>query len=266
VFIGIEGASVYSARAANRSDVGRATLIGFTVVLALLTAVSVLSLGVLSQADMAALKNPSMAGVLTKAAGPWGAALVSVGLMVSVGGALIAWIMLAAESLFTPAKDGLNPRAMARENASGSPAVALWVTNGATQLFLLLTLWANATYLALISLATSMILVPYLLTGIHALYSAWNGTGYARGERVRSRDIALAALACVYCIWLLYAAGPKYLLLSALLYAPGLLVFAWARREQKRKVFTAAEFAGAALLLAAAAVAAYLLGTGQIKL
>ena len=29
VFIGIEGASVYSSRAANREDVGRATVIGF---------------------------------------------------------------------------------------------------------------------------------------------------------------------------------------------------------------------------------------------
>ena len=266
VFIGIEGASVYSARAARRSDVGRATLIGFVSVLVLLMAVSLLSLGVLGQADLASLKNPSMAGVLNKAAGPWGAALVSIGLLVSVGGALLAWILLAAESLYTPAKEHLMPRAMARENAKGSPATALWITNGATQGFLLLTLWANATYLALITLATSMILVPYLLTGVHALRSAWNGTGYERGERARSRDIALAGLASLYCVWLLYAAGPKYLLFSALLYAPGLLVFAWARREQKRSVFTTAESIGAALLLAAAALAAYLLGTGVIKL
>ncbi|MGE1104306.1 amino acid permease, partial [Peribacillus simplex] len=36
VFIGIEGASVYSARAQRRSDVGTATVIGFLGVLALL--------------------------------------------------------------------------------------------------------------------------------------------------------------------------------------------------------------------------------------
>ncbi|WP_207817561.1 amino acid permease, partial [Pseudomonas sp. 67(2021)] len=43
VFIGIEGASVYSARAEKRSDVGRATVIGFLGVLALLVLVNVLS-------------------------------------------------------------------------------------------------------------------------------------------------------------------------------------------------------------------------------
>ena len=35
VFIGVEGAAVYSQRAAKRSDVGRATVIGFAGVLVL---------------------------------------------------------------------------------------------------------------------------------------------------------------------------------------------------------------------------------------
>ncbi len=266
VFIGIEGASVYSARAAKRADVGRATLIGFGVVLALLMAVSLLSLGVMGQADLAALKNPSMAGVLDKVAGPWGAKLISIGLLVSVGGALLAWILLAAETLFSPAREWLMPRALAHENGRASPAAALWVTNGLTQAFLLLTLWSNATYLALILLATSMILVPYLFTGLHALRSAWQGTGYQGEMRGRSRDLLIAAFATVYCVWLLYAAGPKYLLLSALLYAPGLLVFAWARKEQKHQVFKAAEWGVAAVLVAAAAVAGYMLSTGDLKL
>lgn len=266
VFIGIEGASVYSARAANRADVGRATLIGFGVVLVLLMAVSLLSLGVMGQADLAGLKNPSMAGVLEKAAGPWGAKLVSIGLLVSVGGALLAWILLAAETLFTPARERLMPRALARENGNASPAAALWVTNGLTQAFLLLTLWSNATYLALILLATSMILVPYLFTGLHALRSAWQGTGYNGETRGRTRDLLIAAFASVYCIWLLYAAGPKYLLLSALLYAPGLAVFAWARRELDQRIFSAAEWGVATVLVAAAGVAAYMLSTGSLKL
>jgi arginine:ornithine antiporter/lysine permease len=266
VFIGIEGASVYSARAAKRSDVGRATLIGFVLVLALLMAVSLLSLGVMGQADLAGLKNPSMAGVLEKAIGPWGAKLISIGLLVSVGGALLAWILLAAETLFTPAREKLMPRALARENANASPSAALWVTNGLTQVFLLLTLWSNATYLALIMLATSMILVPYLFTGVHALRSAWSGTGYETDTRGRSRDLAMAVLATVYCVWLLYAAGPKYLLLSALLYAPGLAVFAYARREQGRSMLQGAEWLVAIALLAAAAVAGWMLATGALKL
>jgi arginine:ornithine antiporter/lysine permease len=105
VFIGIEGANVFSARAAERVNVGRATVIGFVITLLLLIAVSLLSLGILGQPELATLKNPSMAGVLEAVVGPWGAMLISIGLIISVGGALLAWTLLAAESIFTPAKE-----------------------------------------------------------------------------------------------------------------------------------------------------------------
>ena len=77
VFIGIEGASVYSARAKHRSDIGKATLIGFIITLFLLMAVSLLSLGILPQAELAQLKNLSMAGVLEKIIGHWGAIVIA---------------------------------------------------------------------------------------------------------------------------------------------------------------------------------------------
>lgn len=93
VFIGVEGASVYSARAARRIDVGRATLLGFLFTLALLVSVSLLSLGVMAQPELAQQKNPSMAHVLARAVGPWGAALISVGLLISLSGALLSWLM-----------------------------------------------------------------------------------------------------------------------------------------------------------------------------
>lgn len=58
VFIGIEDANVFSARAQKREDVGRATVIGFVITLVLLIAMSLLSLGVPKQPELAALKIP----------------------------------------------------------------------------------------------------------------------------------------------------------------------------------------------------------------
>jgi arginine:ornithine antiporter / lysine permease len=258
VFIGIEGASVYSSRAQNRADVGRATVIGFVVCLLLLMAVSLLSMGILSQPELAALKNPSMAPVLEKVVGTWGALLVYVGIIISVGGGFLAWTLLAAESLFIPAKDGVMPRWLTRQNAQGVPANALWLTSSMVQLFLLLTLVSNASYLALISLSTAMILVPYL-------FSAAYGVRVARQAKTGA-DLPIAALATVYCLWLLVAAGPKYLLLSALLYAPGAALFVWAKREQRQTVFTRAEKAILAALLLVAASAGFMLATGRLAL
>jgi len=264
VFIGIEGASVYSARARKREDVGRATVIGFLICLLLLMSVSLLSLGVFKQPELAGLKNPSMAGVLESAVGTWGAVLIYGGLIVSVGGGFLAWMLLAAESLFTPAGGGVMPTGLSKTNDKGVPANALWLTNGMVQLFLVLTLFSKASYLALISLSTAMILLPYLFSAAYGLSLAWRGEG-ASEARHRS-DVPVAALAALYCVWLLYAAGPKYLLLSALLYAPGVLLYAWAKRQRRQRVFTAWEWAILAALVALAGVAAMLLTTGRLGL
>ena len=264
VFIGIEGASVYSARAKKREDVGRATVAGFVITLLLLMAVSLLSLGILTQPELAGLKNPSTAGVLEKVVGTWGAMLIYVGLIISVGGGFLAWTLLAAESLFTPATDGVMPKGLSRQNARGVPANAMWLTSSLVQLFLLVTLFSKASYLALISLATAMILLPYLFSALYGVVLALRHEGTPGTQR--ATDLPITVLATVYCAWLLYAAGPKYLLLSSLLYAPGALVFIWAKRAQRLPVFRGFEWIVCGALALLALIAGYLLSVGKLGL
>lgn len=265
VFIGIEGASVFSSRAASMQEVGKATVLGFLLTIALLVAVSVLSLGVMTQPELAALKNPSTAYVLEKAVGPWGAKLMNIGLVISVGGALLAWTLLAAEVPYLAGKDGTMPAIFGKTNENGAPTFALWLTNGLIQLFLIITLFSSAGYLALLSLATSMILIPYLLCAGYALLVAQRGEGYAQGES-KARDLIVAVVATVYGAWLIYAAGPKYLYLSMVLYAPGVLFYLWARKERGEKMFKGIEAALAAVVVVLGAIAAWQLATGALSL
>ena len=72
VFIGVEGASVFSERARTRADVGRATILGFLSVLTLLLTVNILSYGIVLRSELAGLNDPSLAGVLEAAVGAWG--------------------------------------------------------------------------------------------------------------------------------------------------------------------------------------------------
>ena len=53
------------------------------------------------------------------------------------------------------------------------------------------------------------------------------------GGRSRGVDWIRGAIATLYAAGMLYAGGAKFLLLSALLYAPGTFLFVLARREQK---------------------------------
>ena len=109
VFLGIEGASVYSRYAKKRSDVGVATVVGFLGVLCVLVLVTMLSYAVMRRPDLAALRNPSMAGVLEAVVGRWGAIFVSAGLIISVLGAYLSWTLLAAEVLFSAAENETMP-------------------------------------------------------------------------------------------------------------------------------------------------------------
>ncbi len=266
VFIGIEGASIYSRRAARRADVGRATVIGFLGVLALLMLVNLLSMGALGQQQLARLHNPSMAFVLEAIVGPWGARLIIIGMVVSVLGALLAWVLLCAEVLHAAAGDGTMPAFLARQNANDVPANALWLTNGLIQLFLLITLFSASTYTSLVLLGASMALVPYLFSAAYGVQVAWRGEGYADPSAPRRRDLVVAVLATVYALWLVYAGGVTQVLLSALLYAPGMLMFALAKQQHGQPVFTPVERVIAVCVLAVALAAVWGLWHGRLTL
>lgn len=266
VFIGIEGASIFSARAEKRSDVGKATVVGFIAVMLLLVMVNLLSQGILAQAQLAGLKNPSMATVLEHVVGPWGAILISIGLIVSLAGALLSWTLLCAEILFASASDHTMPAFLRKENANKVPVNALWLSNGLIQLFLVITLFNDATYLKLLYLATSMILVPYFWSSAYALLLTVRGETYEGQAGQRNKDMLIALISTVYAVWLVYAAGVQYLLLSALLYAPGAILFAKAKRELGQQVFTGVEKVIFIGVLIGAVIAAYGLYDGFLSL
>ncbi len=265
VFIGIEGATVVSSRAARRNDIGKATVLGLLGCLAIYLLVSLLSMGVLEQATLGQLKNPSMAGVLEHIVGPWGAKFVAAGVILSVAGALLAWTLFAAELPFVAAKDGMFPHFFAKTSGNNSPVAALWVTNGLIQLFLLLTLFYSAGYQALFSIATAAILPPYVFSAAYGLKLAWLG-GNGPHEEGRARDIVLALIATLYGIWLCYAAGEQ-MMLSSLLFVPGIAVYAWHKNSIGASVlFKPFEMAIAGLVVILAVVTVVMITGGQIQL
>jgi arginine:ornithine antiporter/lysine permease len=265
LFVGIEGASVYSRYANNRKDVGLATVLGFLSVLSLLVLVTMLSYGVMPQTDLAEQPTPSMAGVLEALVGPWGKAFISVGLIVSVLGNYLAWSLLAAEVVHSAAQHHTMPSFLALENKRQVPAGALWLTNAVIQVFLILTWFADYAFTLALKMTSSMTLLPYLLVAAYGLKLAWTGETYTPGSRGRSIDWTRGAIATVYTAGMLYAGGTKFLLLSALLYAPGTILFVLARREQRATVFARLEWPLFAIVVIAAAVGVCGLAVGAIS-
>jgi arginine:ornithine antiporter/lysine permease len=266
VFVGIEGASVYSRYAKNRDDVGIATVLGFLGVLCLLVLVTILSYGILLRPELAALANPSMAGVMGAIVGPWGRVFVSVGLVISIMGNYLSWSLLAAEVLHSAAKTSTMPVFLARENGNGVPFAALWMTNLLIQAFLVVTWFAESAFTIALKMTSSMTLVPYLLVAAYGLKLASTGETYEGDHRGRGADRVCSAIATVYAAGMLYSGGLKFLLLSALLYAPGTLLYLRARREQNAALFTPAEGVVFGALCVAAAAAIYALVSGAMSI
>lgn len=237
VFLGIEGASVYSRYAKTRADVGRATIMGFVGVTALMVLVTLLPYAVLARADIAAMPQPSMAAVLEAVVGPWGAIFVSGGVLVSVLGAYLAWSLICAEVLFVAAKTKDMPKVFSTENKNKVPAAALWLTNGVVQLFVISTYWSRDAFSLMLNLTSAMALIPYLLVAGYAVLIARRSETYEIRPKERKRDLIVASVAVIYTLFMIFAGGLKFVLLSALLYAPGTLLYLWARREQKKKIF-----------------------------
>src|SRR5215472_161033 len=266
VFIGIEGASVYSRYAKKRSDIGVATILGFIGVLCLMVLVTLLPYAALARIEIAGMRQPSMAAVLEAVVGHWGAIFVSVGLIVSVLGAYLAWSLICVEVLFAAAKTQDMPKVFAKENANKVPSTALWLTNIVIQLFLISTLFSQDAFMLALKLTGAMALIPYLLVAEYGLLIAMRGETYETRSEERGRDLVLAGIATLYTAFMIYMGGLKFLLLSAVFYAPGTALYFWARWECNKQVFGAIEWVIFAVAVIGFSVGVYALATGYITI
>jgi arginine:ornithine antiporter/lysine permease len=266
VFIGIEGASVYSRYASERSHVGKATIIGFVGVTGLMVLVTLLPYAVLHRAEIADMRQPSMASVLEAVVGPWGAVFVSLGLIVSVLGAYLAWSLICAEVLFAAAKTRDMPALFAKESTRKVPANALWLTNIIVQLLVISTYFSYDAFMLMLNLTSAMSLIPYLLVAAYGLMTARRGETYDTRPEERRRDLIMAGVAVLYTVFLIFAGGLKFVLLSAVLYAPGTALYIWTRREQGKVVFKPLDWIIFGIAVVGAVAGVYGLIAGAITL
>ncbi|EMY5616948.1 amino acid permease, partial [Providencia stuartii] len=252
VFIGIEGAVVVSARAKNRRDVGLATVFAVSSALIIYILVTLLSLGLMPRAELAEIKNPSMANLMVGLIGSSGEIIIAAGLIISVCGAYLSWTIMAAEVPYIAAQYQSFPKIFNKLNKNDAPSSSLWLTNGAVQLSLVLIWLSGSNYNTLLTIASEMILVPYFLVGAFLIKVAF--------ERHNKLLLMVGMVASLYGLWLLYASGLINLMLSVVLYAPGILVFWYARTQQSQQApLNMAEKIIALAIIAGAVPATYYL-------
>lgn len=259
-FIGIEGAAVISSRAKSPDLIGKATFIGLALCLSLYLFISVLPFGMMHDAEIAALKDPSAAGVFAKIVGPWGAGFVNVGVLISLLGCWLSWTILVAEVPYQAAKEGVFPKSLAQLNANGAPARSLWMTSIVMQLILILAMLSSDAFDFLISITGVMVLPSYLASAAFLWlisHGGDKGVGFA---------IFTGIMGTLFSLWLLYAAGPAYLMMSTVLFSSGIVIYWMSHRGQDEKPFHGREKFIVLGMVILAIIAIVLFAAGKLTL
>lgn len=233
-FIGVEGAVVISGRARRPQDAGRATVISYLCVLLIYILISVLSMGVMTRGQLAQLGNPPLADVMRQVVGPWGGNLINAGVVLSLLGATLGHTIISAECAYEAALKGSFCSLFARGGKSGAPTAALLITGALIQLFLVIVYKSASTYQIFYTISTTMMVIPYLLSAFYYWKLAVHRPQTLESAGICPANGRIAAAAgLLYGAWLIYSGGLTALMISALLYAPGTLVYIKGKREQQ---------------------------------
>jgi len=145
--------------------------------------------------------------------------------------------------------------------------VALWVTSIIIQLIVITTYWSRDAFSLMLNLTSATTLIPYLFVAAYGLMIAKRGETYEVRPEERKRDLVLATLAVAYTLFMIYAGGLKFILLSAILFGPGTILYYIARREQGLPVFAkTSDWVTFGVIVAAAIYGVYGIATGAISI
>lgn len=207
-FLGIEGAMMMSARAKRKKDVSRAGIIGFVCAWGLYFIISVLCFGVMSQAQLSSLGNPSLAYVLRHCCGEWAYCFVVISVIVALLGGSIAWSMICAQVPYEAAKVGVLPKRFLRLNRRGVPVMSLLMSSVIMQAFIMFVVFAESVYLAAVQITSMMVLPAYMFCGIFLWKATYDPQRYLHvSGKVGIGSMRMIGIACTaFCIWFMYAA------------------------------------------------------------
>ncbi|MDR0291734.1 MAG: basic amino acid/polyamine antiporter [Elusimicrobium sp.] len=230
-FIGIETTVVLAGRAKSGKTVSAALMTAFLLCITIYVCVSVLPFGVLGRAQIAAMENPSTAGILEYIIGRAGGIIMNAGMIVSVFFAILSLTTITAEVPFSAAKDNSFPRQFTKENKNLVPVFSLFITTLTVQALLFVGFVSANAFQTLLTITAVMIMPVYLITPLYLLKIS--GKKFPQGFNVGVNRARLSAAAgALYAVWLIYAANIKYLLIALAIFLAGIPVYLLAKKQK----------------------------------
>ena len=222
-FVGIEGASVVSSRAARKTDVGKATLIGFICLMLIYVGASVLPYGYMSSTEVAALDYPALVYVFSSMAPGWGGPFISIAIIISILGSWLSFTILPAETTSEMADYKLLPASWGKLNSHNAPSMSLLIVGACTQAFLIILLFSADAYDFAFSMCTVAIVITWAFA---AAYQAKWGV-----QNKNTVQAAIGFVAVAFQVIGVLFNGWSFLLLTCVGYIPGFFIYVKARKD-----------------------------------
>lgn len=233
-YLGIETASVAAGRVRDpERNVPRATVYG-TLACGILYLLGTLAVfGTVSNRELRTSTAPFSDAADAMFSGTWAGQVIAVVAVVSGLGCLVGWTFIVGEMPHAAAKDGMFPRAFAKESR-GVPVVGILVS---TVLATLLAILAYTqfkqvfTMVVLLTVFTSVI--PYLFSAAAQVY--WM---VARSRPTSwphfARDLVVTIVALVFTFWCLLGTGAEATYYGAIAFLLGVPLYVWMKASNRR--------------------------------
>ncbi|POH22952.1 amino acid permease [Fructilactobacillus sanfranciscensis] len=260
VFSGVESAVVLSGSAKSQKSVRRATRDGFILCLVLYALVSILPLGIASYGQLSHIPSPSTAILLEYVLGPIGRLIITFGVIVAVLASWLSWILLLSEMPRAASEDRTFPMFFQKIGKHNVPKSSLIMTVIVIQIIIIMTHFAGRAFDTTLTIVATMTIPPYLISMLYLAKISMKEETFNPDKNAinvsRYAALFIAILAIIGTLFMGYTAGIKYLTIAFVIYAIGIPVFMYARKEYNpnQQIFNAWEKVFAILIVLIAIV------------
>lgn len=236
--VGFESSTTVAGEIKNpEKNLKRSTLYGTLIVSAVYIIVSIMAMGVMPQSVLAKSEAPMADMMNLMTGGTWGGIFISIGVVVSIVGALNSGILIAARSAFAAAEDNLFPKVFGNiDEKFRTPKSALIITGIAVNIVLLMNCvnGLNSAYNFLILLATLAFLVAYAASAAaEVVLVVKHDDKINVGNFIKNAIVPLLGFA--YVTYAIYGSGAETVMWGFLLMLIGIPFYLYIKVSERTK-------------------------------
>jgi len=197
-FLGVESAAVCAGVIRDpERNVPLATLIGLAVSTVIYVVCCTVIMGIVPN-EVLRQSHAPFADVAAMMLGPWAGLAIAAAAVIKAAGALVGWIMIAAQTSQAAAADGLFSRRFAMLNERGMPARNLIITGVLMTILALVS--ASPTMADQFSKITNATVILMALPYIYSVVAMWRLDRKVGNVQRRGMSIVVGVFACLYCV------------------------------------------------------------------